>query len=109
MWLLATCFINAIASKTPFIIQQALEELRCVATQLTDTRDVRKEIERPDAEEVKDGEIVRRGERKGKCRSARKTTVDCFYMVAHHSVPVADYLAHFNVSLAKAEHCPYHA
>lgn len=40
------------------IIQQALEELRCVATQLTDTGDTGKE--RPDAEEVKDGEIVNR-------------------------------------------------
>lgn len=60
MWLLAACFINAFASKTPSIIQQALEKLQCVATQLTDTRDTGKEIrEYPDAEEVKDGEIVR--------------------------------------------------
>lgn len=59
MWLLAACFINAVASKTPFIIQQALEELQCVAAQLTDTRDTGKEIERSDTEEVKDGEIIR--------------------------------------------------
>lgn len=109
MWLLAACFINAFASKTPSIIQQALEKLQCVATQLTDTRDTGKEIrEYPDAEEVKDGEIVRWVG--GGCKSARKTTVHCFYLVV--SPPCPNWqkdLAHFTVSPAEAERCTSHA
>lgn len=83
--------------------------MQCVATQLTDTGDAGKEIERLDGEEVKDGEIVR-GEREGKCKSARKTPVHCFYLVV--SPPCPNWqkdLAHFTMSLANAVHCTYHA
>lgn len=78
---------------------------------LTDTRDEAKENVGVEA-------------RKGRCsggerwedgvgeefKSARKTTVHCFYLVV--SPPCPNWqkdLAHFNVSLAEAEHCTSHA
>ena len=57
---------------------------------------------KPDAEEVKDGEIVR-----GKCKSERKTTGHCVVLLFHYPVPVGKDLAHFTLSLA--ELCAYHA
>lgn len=64
---------------------------------------------RLDAEEVKDGAIVR-GEREGKCKSARKTTVHCFRRVVSPPRPSWQKdLAHFTASTAEAERCTYHA
>ena len=71
LWCLAACFFNATCLRTPSIIQQALVELRRVATQLPDTRDGGNEIKRS---QMHRSERWRDGGRKKKCESGLQSS-----------------------------------